>query len=117
MENQTTHANPAPCETAPQAQHMKAVWYLGRQAEQVLLVAAHAMHQHQQPGMGRGGGGGALQKVSGKSSISSHLRRLNGWAPAPARRVGAGARGGGQCTGCSEKASMASMLYITSRLR
>lgn len=41
---------------------MKAVWYLGRQAEQVLLVAAHAVHQHQQPGMGRSGGGGALQK-------------------------------------------------------
>ena len=53
--------------TAPAGSAHESGLVSGRQAEQVLLVAAHAVHQHQQPGMGRGGDGGALQKVSGKS--------------------------------------------------
>ncbi len=98
---------------------MKAVWYLGRQAEQVLLVAAHAVHQHQQPGVGVVAVAGRCKKVSGKSSISSHLGRVEKLG-ASTRQAGGlvqGPMGGSQCTGCSEKASMASMLYITSRLR
>ena len=43
-----------------QAQHMKALRNLRRQAEQVLLVAAHAVHQHQQPGPRGARGGRAL---------------------------------------------------------